>query len=63
MPAEGTEKPRTYTERLYQGSVTKATRVTVMNADGTYDETYTIGEADRERTWTKTGNTWKGEWQ
>ena len=21
------------------------------------------GEADRERTWTKTGNTWKGEWQ
>ena len=34
-----------------------------MNADGTYDETYTIGETDRERTWTKTGNTWKGEWQ
>lgn len=63
MPAEGTEKPRTYTERLYQGSATKAKKVTVMNADGTYDETYTIGEADRERTWTKTGNTWKGEWQ
>ena len=63
IPAEGTEKPRTYTERLYQGSVTKAKRVTVMNADGTYDETYTIGESDRERTWTKTGNTWKGEWQ
>lgn len=62
MPADTSTKPYSYTETAKDGQTTKGTLVTTMNADGTYTEVYTIGEAKRTRTWTKTGNQWKGVW-
>lgn len=62
MPADTSAKPYSYTETAKDGQTTKGTLVTTMNADGTYTEQYTIGTTSRTRTWTKTGNQWKGEW-
>lgn len=62
MPSDTSTKPYSYTETVKDGQTTKGTLVTTMNADGTYTEQYTIGETTRTRTWTKTGNQWKGEW-
>ena len=62
MPADTSTKPYSYTETAKDGQTTKGTLVTTMNADGTYTEKYTIGTTSRTRTWTKTGNQWKGEW-
>lgn len=62
MPADTSTKPYSYTETAKDGQTTKGTLVTTMNADGTYTEQYTIGTTSRTRTWTKTGNQWKGEW-
>lgn len=62
MPADTSTKPYSYTETAKDGQTTKGTLVTTMNADGTYTEQYTIGTISRTRTWTKTGNQWKGEW-
>lgn len=62
MPANTSTKPYSYTETVKDGQTTKGTLVTTMNADGTYTEQYTIGTTSRTRTWTKTGNQWKGEW-
>lgn len=62
MPADTSTKPYSYTETVKEGEATKGTLVTTMNADGTYTEQYTIGTTSRTRTWTKTGNQWKGVW-
>lgn len=62
MPSDTSTKPYSYTETAKDGQTTKGTLVTTMNADGTYTEQYTIGTTSRTRTWTKTGNQWKGEW-
>ena len=62
MPADTSTKPYSYTETVKEGETVKGTLVTTMNADGTYTEQYTIGTTSRTRTWTKTGNQWKGEW-
>ena len=62
MPADTSTKPYSYTETAKDGQTTKGTLVTTMNADGTYTEVYTIGTTSRTRTWTKTGNQWKGKW-
>ena len=62
MPSDTSTKPYSYTETVKDGQTTKGTLVTTMNADGTYTEQYTIGTTSRTRTWTKTGNQWKGEW-
>ena len=62
MPADTSTKPYSYTETVKDGETVKGTLVTTMNADGTYTEQYTIGTTSRTRTWTKTGNQWKGEW-
>lgn len=62
MPADTSTKPYSYTETVKEGETVKGTLVTTMNADGTYTEVYTIGEATRTRTWTKVDNQWKGVW-
>lgn len=63
MPSDTSTKPYSYTETAKDGQTTKGTLVTTMNADGTYTEVFTIGSNPaRTRTWTKTGNQWKGEW-
>ena len=62
MPAETSTKPYSYTETVKDGETVKGTLVTTMNADGTYTEVYTIGEAKRTRTWSKVDNQWKGVW-
>lgn len=62
MPADTSTKPYSYTETVKEGETVKGTLVTTMNADGTYTEVYTIGEAKRTRTWSKVDNQWKGEW-
>ena len=58
MPADTSTKPYSYTETVKEGETVKGTLVTTMNADGTYTEVYTIGEAKRTRTWSKVDNQW-----
>ena len=62
MPSDTSTKPYSYTETVKEGETVKGTLVTTMNADGTYTEVYTIGEAKRTRTWSKVDNQWKGVW-
>ena len=62
MPADTSTKPYSYIETAKEGETVKGTLVTTMNADGTYTEVYTIGEATRTRTWSKVDNQWKGVW-
>ena len=62
MPADTSTKPYSYTETAKEGETVKGTLITTMNADGTYTEKYTIGEATRTRTWSKVDNQWKGVW-
>lgn len=62
-PADTSTKPYTYTETVKNGGTTLATLVTTCNADGSYKEVLTVGEASVERVTSKSGNTYtRGAW-